>query len=366
MLLWMHTCIAGCDGGLVGVADTVEQYLHCIQSTYDMSYTCNHSCGESLFLMPMYCIVDEVGSRLTSIGTLQVATTSKAATGPCTPHGAHVRTSMSRNAPSEPGSPQGKQPTNPQFIALKDGDAIPDGYRYVVREVAVAVTGTPIQMQSACATVNLCTPPKTAQPSAGDIMDSAKKRTTAKRNLTRNMNRKANTTFARELKESLANGQPTTMTVAKERSDLKATWHAAAKEVAYKFLDLRREGWKEYSLFEKDRVHIEINELCKFDPPLDPKKVDKYLSAHFRTARAVWKAHWKKHGDTQRHHNCPPEAWAKLTKWWPTEKCQEEAADMANRRSKVESNSKIGRNSLVDRMDVVVSVIFLCVYEDLD
>jgi hypothetical protein len=175
-----------------------------------------------------------------------------------------------------------------------------------------------------------------------------------KRNTTRNKNRKANTSFAKELKNSLASGRAANVSVPVEQTDLKSAWHAATKEVAYKFLDLRKESWKDYSLFEKAVVHAQLNEAYKFDPPLDPKRVDKFLSGHLRTSRAVWKAHWKK-GPENRHHNCPEEAWAKLITVWPTAACQEEAAEMASRRACVEKPSSVGRSSLLDRMDVEVS-----------
>lgn len=50
----------------------------------------------------------------------------------------------------------------------------------------------------------------------------------------------------------------------------------------------------------------------------------------------------------------PAEAWAKLIKCWPTEAYQEESVDMANRRPRVQTNSKTWRNLLVERMDGAV------------
>lgn len=98
------------------------------------------------------------------------------------------------------------------------------------------------------------------------------------------------------------------MNVNEEQTHLKARWHATTKEVAYRILDLRKEGWKACSIFEKARVHKELNALIKFDPPLDPKRLEKYLAGHLWSARAVWKAHWLRHGDDARHPNCPKEA----------------------------------------------------------
>jgi hypothetical protein len=45
-------------------------------------------------------------------------------------------------------------------------------------------------------------------------------------------------------------------------------------------------------MFEKILVHKELNSQYKFDPPLDPKRVDKCLTGHLRSARAVLKAQW--------------------------------------------------------------------------
>lgn len=242
-----------------------------------------------------------------------------------------------------------------ELIVMLDGDSMPEGCQNVVQEqTAMAPNGRTI-LRSACETVDLSTQPDAKDRGGGEVGDPVNNKQKEKRNIARNKNRKANTSFAKELKESLASGRPANVSVPVEQTDLKSAWHAAAKEVAYKFLDLRKERWKDYSFFEKSVVHAQLNEVYNFDPPLDPKKVDKFLSSHLRTSRAVWKAHWKKEGPKNRHHNCPEEAWAKLITIWPTAACQEEAAEMASRRAHVEKPSSVGRSSLLDRMDVEVS-----------
>lgn len=115
----------------------------------------------------------------------------------------------------------------------------------------------------------------------------------------------------------------------------KSRWHAAVKEVAYSVLDLRVKEWTLYSKFDKDRLHSELAEQFKFDPPLNKFQVEKYISRHLRGQRYVWKAHWMAFGNEHRHVNCPPEAWATLTRWWPTQAAQDEAAEMMDRRAKV-------------------------------
>ena len=267
-------------------------------------------------------------------------------------------------APGPAPIPQPRTTRTPQLIALKDGDPIPIGYTYVVEETTEHVPNAGIEVRGTIATVDLSTPPRAPQTAGDEGPDTEKSRSKARRNLTRNNNRKANTTFAKEMKDSLASGQPTTINLAGDNTDLKATWHAAAKEVAYKFLDLTKESWKDYNMFEKNMVHTELREQFKFDPPLDPRMIDKYLSGHFRTSRAVWKAHWKKCGSSARHHNCPQDAWDKLTKWWQTSECQEEATEMARRRALVEQNSTTGRTSVADRLAVQVSgtAVFTALY----
>jgi hypothetical protein len=246
-------------------------------------------------------------------------------------------------------------PRTPQLIALKDGDPLPEGYALLVETCVDPLPTSRSLLRSLCEPVDLGSPPNDPEPRRTEGTDTAKSRMAAKRNLTRNTNRLANARFAKELKESLACGEPIPIKVAEDNGDLKGIWHAAAKEVAYKFLDLTKDSWKDYSMFEKGVVHNEMNAQFKFDPPITPKRIDKFLSNHLRTSRAVWKAHWKKCGPSERHHNCPQGAWDRLCKWWPTSACREQAAVMASRRARVEKNSKVGRSSLVDRMDEQVS-----------
>lgn len=297
---------------------------------------------------------------------MQEAGTSRAGGVTHIPHGdTNVEQSTTPSKTGRPPNPQARTARTSQLIVLKDGDPIPEGYAYVTEARAELAPPVRTPQRPTRDTVDLTTPPKATDPCTGPGTDTAKARTAARRNLTKNTNIKANATFARDLKESLATGQPMTLCIAEGQNDLKSAWHAAAKEVAYKFLDLRKESWKEYTIFEKNTVHNEVNEQYKYNPPIDPKRIDKYLSGHLRTSRAVWKAHWKRHGPTQRHHNCPEAAWEKLVKWWPTDACQEESVEMASRRARVERNNKVGRSSLMERMDEQVSNImvffFMCI-----
>ena len=87
-------------------------------------------------------------------------------------------------------------------MALKDGDPISEGYTCVVRERANAGSIVPNHVRSPCDLVDLSTPPKATEQPPGDVGDSVMKKNSTRRNLMRNMNRMANTEFAREMKES--------------------------------------------------------------------------------------------------------------------------------------------------------------------
>jgi hypothetical protein len=200
-------------------------------------------------------------------------------------------------------------------------------------------------------TVDLSTPPVAQVQTSREDEDASKRSAAAKRKETRCTNKQVQATFLKEVKVSLAEGRPPAMNVKENQTHLKARWHAAAKEAAYKFLDLRKEGWKAYTPFEKALVHNEIEVRYKFEPPLDPLRIDKFLASHLRSARAVWKSHWKKFGDDIRHPNCPEAAWQSLIKWWKTAACKDEAAAMARRRKKVKKANTTGRKELMDRME---------------
>lgn len=236
------------------------------------------------------------------------------------------------------------------MLALREGQALPEGWRYVVRGQSESS-----RPRAGTETVDLTTQPDAGAEAAGEEADDPKRKSSDKRNETRNSNKRAHASYVKEVKESLAEGRPPAIKVSEDATHLKARWHAAAKEVAYKLLDLRKEGWKSYSTFDKTRLHKEMRAQYKFDPPIEKRDVEKFLAGHLRSARAVWKAHWVKHGDGDKHPNCPPEAWEALIKRWPTEACKEESADMANRRSCVQNNSKTGRKRLLDRQDEQVS-----------
>lgn len=168
--------------------------------------------------------------------------------------------------------------------------------------------------------------PNTSTPNSG--MNAQK--TTHKKKENRAEKRKAHVAFGMEGKKKIPGKEG-------DVTSTKSYWHAAAKEVAYRVLDLRKRDWKEYSDFEKKELYKELHAQFSFDPPLHPKKLYNYLSGHLRTQRAAWKGHWERYGESNKAPNCPIEAWETLTKWWPSAEAQREAADMAKRRAQVTS-----------------------------
>ena len=210
---------------------------------------------------------------------------------------------VERTVPTARESREGAEGA-PPVIALREGAALPDGYIIVARDPA-----PPPPAVNHTETDPLCTPPAGGPNTGGEDLEAAKRASAAKRNATRSTNKQVLATFAKEMKESLAGGRPPSIDVSADQTHLKARWHSAAKEAAYKFLDLRKDSWKCYTFFEKENIHRELNEHYKFDPMLDPKRVDKYLASHLRSSRAVWKAHWLKNGDDNRHPNCPDYVW---------------------------------------------------------
>ena len=260
----------------------------------------------------------------------QVASTSRGITGPSSSRGGgSVGNTSTTPGPIAGAGRNAANPTTqerrvtsdgaPQVLTVCKGDLLPEGYTLVVRAPPTP-TATPKSLEM----VDLNTPPNSSTHMAMPDVETSKRRGAEQQNDTKNSNRKANASFAKEVRDSLAQGRPPTLNVNEEETYLKTRWHSAAKEVAYIFLDIRKESWRAYTMFENTLVHKELNVQYKFDSPLDPKRVDKYLCRHLHSARAVWKAHWLQYGDDAWHPNCPEEAWQKLIRWWPSQACREE------------------------------------------
>ena len=311
-------------------------------------------------------MADACASHMWGVHAMQVASTSRACNGAGSRGGAPTegsrRPSAEEVAPQEPAAKCRDQDetgnrteVRAKVIALREGDALLERYTYAVH-AGPKVANTDAQGGKNLAdVVDLSTPPKATPHGSDEVAAAAKSNVAARRNTTRSTNKQANTVFAQEMKDSVAGGRAPKITITENETHLKARWHAAAKELTYKLMPFKKEGWKGYSIFEKGVIHQELNLQYKFEPLVNPKCVEKYLAGHLRSSRAVWKAHWLRYGDSKRHHNCPKDAWQQLIQWWPTEACKEESAEMVGRRSLVHNSSNTGRTALAVRMEEEVS-----------
>ena len=226
---------------------------------------------------------------------LQVASTSRASSGASLSRGgpmvgncAATPTPLPRTAPtistSRGQGRHGPAQGAPQVLALREGEELPEGYKYVVRDPA-----TPTAVRKSTETVDLTTPRDAGMHRSREVLHTSARSAAERRNVNRSTNKQVHAAYAKEIKDSLAGGRPPVMNVSENQTHLKSRWHATAKEIAYKILDMRKEKWKDYDAVDKAKVHKELNAQMKFDQPLDPQRVDKYLAGHLRSARAVWK-----------------------------------------------------------------------------
>ena len=146
-----------------------------------------------------------------------------------------------------------------QVIGTRDGAVLPDGYEYTIRKVARQMPAAPEASRIPVPSFDACTPPRAPVCRTDGPAEPPGRSESARRNAARSSNKLAHAAFARELKDSLAEGRPPAVSVGGEDSHMKARWHAAAKEMAYNLLDLRKEGWKGYSDFDKAKLHKELN-----------------------------------------------------------------------------------------------------------
>lgn len=194
--------------------------------------------------------------------TLQVASSSKAATRQYTPYDRppavnHRPTSAHQGSPNHNNrecrteqvhsTRGGNHRTNPVRLP----ETRPRGHTNTTHAPPLVSHAERSPARTHNIPIDVSSPPRGVAQSPRDHVDSASGRPASNRNFARNANRKANASFAREMKESLAGGRPVTYRAPEGQNDLKGRWHAAAKEVAYSVLDLRKEGWRNYNMFEK-------------------------------------------------------------------------------------------------------------------
>lgn len=178
--------------------------------------------------MPNTC-----GAHILVVAAMQVLSTSKACSGAATRRGRpteeNCRASTMPVAPQEPPTEYNDQqqtgntmevPT--KVIALREGDALPEGYIYGVHADAQFVSIDAKGVKKRPDAVYLCTPPKATPHGSDGAAEVAKNTKVARRNTTRNTNKHANAKFAQEMKDSLAGGRPSKITITKNETHLKA------------------------------------------------------------------------------------------------------------------------------------------------
>lgn len=57
------------------------------------------------------------------------------------------------------------------------------------------------------------------------------------------------------MKDSLVERRPPSVNVHEDQTELKARWHSTVKEIAYGIIDLSKDGWKGYFVFDKCKIH---------------------------------------------------------------------------------------------------------------
>ena len=233
---------------------------------------------------------------------MQVPSTSRACSGAGTSRGTTADGNCSAAVGSvvlkeavaqnrDPKLPSNRTEAAPRVIALREGDALPEGYTYAVRAGAKIVSTDKTTMKECATVVDLCIPPNACSRGSDGPADATKTAAARRRSRIRKTNKQANATYALQMKELLTGGRTPTITATKTDTHLKSRWHAAAKTIVYNLMEFK-EGWKGYSIFEKGLIHQEPNAQYKFDSPMDLKLMEKYLAGHLRTSRAVWKTQW--------------------------------------------------------------------------
>jgi hypothetical protein len=68
--------------------------------------------------------------------------------------------------------------------------------------------------------------------------------------------------------------------------------------------------------------------LFRFDPPLKPGIIEKYVQEHLSFVRQKWRKVGKVGGDATRPNGCPTNAWPKLVRYWKIPHAEHENEQM--------------------------------------
>jgi hypothetical protein len=85
---------------------------------------------------------------------------------------------------------------------------------------------------------------------------------------------------------------------------LKGLWTRIVKEVAYNYLDLRSMNFRSHTMKQWEVIHVELDGLFYYDPPLKERTVENYMKEHLSLAKNAWKKAWVANGEVGCPNKC--------------------------------------------------------------
>ncbi len=97
---------------------------------------------------------------------------------------------------------------------------------------------------------------------------------------------------------------------------LKGLWTHIVKEVAYNYLDLRSVNFRSHTMKQWEVIHVELDGLFYYDPPLKERTVENYMKEHLSLARNAWKKAWVANGEVGCPNKCSERVQKSLVWYW--------------------------------------------------
>ena len=175
-------------------------------------------------------------------------------------------------------------------------------------------------------------------------------------------NRRANATYRRQVRDSVACGVPLVVTLKTNASglviELRQKWHAAIRSYAYSYLDYSQ---CEFGLYSQKIIEAIENRIAKkafrYEPfPLQVGVVRKYLRTHIVETRSKWCQTWRRSGykESSKPRSCPDHVWKSCVRFWKSTEGMEVSVRMSYARSCVQCVSSNGTVSNMSRMHELV------------
>jgi len=96
---------------------------------------------------------------------------------------------------------------------------------------------------------------------------------------------------------------------------LKGLWTCTMKEVACNHLDLTSVNFRSHIIKQCEAIHVELDMIFYYDPPLKERTVENYMKEHLSVVRNAWKRAWVANGEARRLDKCPKHVWKSLV-WY--------------------------------------------------